>query len=130
MKFFRIICLLFVSVSLFAQQKPEDEEKQFRTSIDNRIEYLTGLLDLEDWQVFYMDSILTHDYTAMRDDLKALNEAKSTNQDNYIRVQDKWMEKIYQSLLGVFDEAQTAKYLKNGAAREKKARDKREAKRK
>ena len=40
------------------------------------------------------------------------------------------MEQIYNAFSKVFDEDQWAKYLKQGAAREKKARDKRAAKRK
>jgi hypothetical protein len=40
-------------------------------------------------------------------------------------VQDKWLEAIYQSYLRILNENQKAKYLKSGAAKAKKARDKR-----
>ena len=43
--------------------------------------------------------------------------------------EDKWEEQIYTAMEKVLDEKQWAKYLKTGAAREKKARDKRAAKR-
>ena len=87
------------------------------------------ILELEDWQSFYVDSILTHDYDALRVELKSLQAAKMSNADVYQQVQDKWAEQIYVALQKVLDEKQWAKYLKNGAAREKKARDKRAAKR-
>ena len=53
-----------------------------------------------------------------------------SNADVYQQVQDKWAEQIYVALQKVLDEKQWAKYLKNGAAREKKSRDKRAEKRK
>ena len=42
----------------------------------------------------------------------------------YYDVQYKWMDKIYDAYGKLFDEDQWAKYLKSGAAREKKTRDK------
>ena len=71
-----------------------------------------------------------HDFDAMRLELKGLRDAKVSNSDAYVRAQDKWSEQIYNSLQKVFNEEQWAKYLKSGAARDKKSRDKRAAKRK
>ena len=133
MKFFGIIILLCLPICLSAQQSqtdPEKEEKQMRTAIDAQIETFTRTLKLEDWQIFYLDSIMTHDYTAMRDELKSLSEAKVGNADAYQMVQDKWMEKMYQAFDKVLDRDQWTKYQKSGAGRDKKARDKRAAKRK
>lgn len=128
MKFFGISILMFLSLSAFAQQQPmspEEEAKQMRTAIDAQIEEYTKLLKLEDWQVFYMDSIMTHDYQAMKDELDALSKAKVSNTDAYISTQDKWNEQIFNSFRRIFDDAQWEKYLKSGARRDKKARDKR-----
>ena len=131
MKFFWILALSFLSFGAFAQnQSPEEEEKQLRKAIDAQIENYTDLLKLEDWQIFYLDSILTNDFSAMMAELKELSQAKVRNQDAYMIVQDKWSGQIYKSLKGVCDENQWAKYEKSGAARDKKARDKRAAKRK
>ena len=80
--------------------------------------------------MFYVDSILTHDYNAMRDELMVKSAAKVASSDVYVQIQDKWMEQIYNSFSKVFDNDQWAKYLKQGAGREKKARDKRADKRK
>lgn len=133
MKLFGItVLLLLFPLCVFAQQVPQDEEaelKQMREAIDKQVEDYENLLNLEDWQVFYVDSIMTHDYEAMRSELKALQEAKVSNAEAYQRTQDKWMEAIYQAYNKVFNEEQWTRYLKSGAAREKKARDKREAKR-
>ena len=129
-KYFAICVLSFLPFCAFAQQQSEEEElKQFREAIDKTVDMYTDQLDLEGWQTFYVDSILTHDYEAMRDELKGMQAAKMSNSDAYTRVQDKWAEQMYVPLQKVFNEEQWAKYLKSGAAREKKARDKRAAKR-
>lgn len=131
-KFFGITALLLLPLWLGAQQPMTEEEeiKQMRESIDKTVDNYTNLLDLADWQIFYLDSILTHDFDAMRLELKGLRDAKMSNADAYVRAQDKWSEQIYTSLQKVFNEEQWAKYLKSGAARDKKSRDKRAAKRK
>ncbi len=131
-KYFGISVLLLPTLWLGAQA-PQDEEselKQLRENIDKTVENYESMLDLEVWQTFYLDSILTHDYGALRQELKGLQAAKVSNTDAYMRVQDKWEEQIYGSLQKVFNDEQWAKYLKSGAGRDKKARDKRAAKRK
>ena len=130
-KFFGIICSLLLSLTAWAQQPQSEEEqlKQLRESIERSVENYENLLNLEDWQSFYVDSILTHDYEALRLELKGLQAAKMSNADVYQQVQDKWAEQIYVAMQKVLDERQWEKYLKAGAAREKKARDKRAAKR-
>ena len=127
-----ILALCCLSIGLFAQEKMSEEErqKQFFEAIDKQIERLTLMLDLEAWQEFYVDSIFTHDYAAMQAEFESLSKAKVSNSEIFYDTQDKWMEQIYQSLHKVFNEEQWAKYLKSGAAREKKARDKRAAKKK
>jgi len=117
---------------LAGAQQPQNEEeaaKQMREAINQSVENYERLLGLEDWQTFYVDSILTHDYEALRVEVKALQTAKMTNADVYQQVQDKWAEQVYVAMQKVLDEKQWDKYLKSGAAREKKARDKRAAKR-
>lgn len=90
-------------------------------------ERLERLLELEYWQVFYVDSTLQHDYQAMKEELEALQAAKVSNSSMYIAVQDKWMEKIDSTYMRYFTEAQWKAYLKSGAAKLQKARAKRKA---
>lgn len=131
-KIFWIGALLLLPLWAGAQQPQSEEEelKQMREAIDRTVDNYVNLLDLEDWQTFYVDSILTHDYEAMRQELKDMRDAKMTNTEGYQRVQDKWAEQVYNAFQKVFNEEQWAKYLKTGAARDKKSRDKRAAKRK
>ena len=97
--------------------------------IQKQIDNMTKALDLDDWQIFYVDSILTHDYSGLQAEYMALQKSKVSDQNRYYQVQDKWNEQIYNAIHGVLDEQQWQKYLKSGAAREKKSRDKRAAKR-
>ena len=131
-KIFWIGALLLLPLWAGAQQPQTEEEelKQMREMIDRTVDNYTSLLDRDDWQIFYVDSILTHDYEAMRQEVKGMRDAKMTNTEGYQRVQDKWAEQVYTAFQKVFNEEQWAKYLKTGAARDKKSRDKRAAKRK
>ena len=89
---------------------------------------LQRVLDLEDWQVFYVDSILKHDYTAMMAEADKLRAAKVANSSLYIEVNDRWMEKIDAAYRKIFTDEQWAAYLKQGAGKAQKARAKRKAK--
>lgn len=106
------------------QEKQPDVYEQAEQEADR----LQGLLDLEDWQVFYVDSTLKHDFPAMMADYEELKKAKVANQSMYQDVHDKWMEQIDKTYKRIFTDEQWAKYLKNGAARAQKARAKRKEK--
>ena len=105
------------------QEKQPDVYEQAEQEADR----LQGLLDLEDWQVFYVDSTLKHDFPAMMADYEELRKAKVANQSMYQDVHDKWMDQIDKTYMRIFTDEQWAKYLKNGAARAQKARAKRKA---
>lgn len=134
MKKFAIAALLLLPICAFAQapQGQQDEAaamKQFQESIDNEIERYADALKLEDWQIFYLDSIFNYNYHHRADEIRELNKQRVTNEEAYYAVDDKWMEANYQALQKVFDKDQWARYLKMGAEKAKKARDKRAAKR-
>lgn len=122
------LMLGFLSLSAAAQdtaQAQKEAEEKLYESVDREVERLTNLLDLDDAQIFYVDSILTHDLKAVQDDFATLARQKVTNMDIYEDARLRWMDKIYYAYEKVFNEEQWAKYLKSGAARDKKNRDKR-----
>ncbi|MBO4610513.1 MAG: hypothetical protein J5668_00245 [Bacteroidales bacterium] len=134
MKLFRILvlsllALIPVAVRAQEQKSPEQMEKEMYAAIEKEVEKYTNLLDLDMAQEFYVDSILTHDYFAMREEMMQKSNARVSSNDVYVSIQDKWAEKIYVAFRKVLTDEQWEKYLKNGAAKDKKARDKREAKR-
>jgi hypothetical protein len=56
-----------------------------------------------------------------------LRAAKVSNASMYQSVQDKWMEQIDATYKKIFNPQQWAAYLKSGAAKAQKAREKRRA---
>jgi ATP-dependent Lon protease len=109
-------------------QSPEQQEKQMTEYIDKEVQRLSGLLNLEYWQEFYVDSILNHDIRARQEELLGLQKARVENTDLYMAISDKWMEKIDDSFKRFFTPEQWEKYQKSGARRAQKERDKRKKK--
>ena len=128
MKFVHIalaVCL-FWAVALFAKAQ-EPEKMDIFQQAEEEADRLQRVLDLEDWQVFYVDSTLKHDLPAMMAEYEKLRAAKVANTSIYYATQDKWMDKIDASYKKIFNESQWAAYLKSGAAKAQKARAKRKA---
>jgi hypothetical protein len=126
MKLFIVAAFLFLGSFLASaqEQKQPDIYQQAETEADR----LQKLLDLEDWQVFYVDSTLKHDWPAMIAEYDDLRMKKVSNNSMYQAVQDKWMEQIEKTYEKIFNPEQWAAYLKTGAAKLQKAREKRKAK--
>ena len=132
MKLARSIKWAVVAVLLFASgftsfaQQPEGPD--IYEQAENEADRLQRVLDLEDWQVFYVDSTLKHDWPAMIAEYDDLRMKKVSNSSMYQAVQDKWMEQIDKTYEKIFNPEQWAAYLKTGAAKLQKAREKRKAK--
>ena len=115
----------FSSMDSYAQQQPQ--KMDLNVMAEEEADKLQKLLDLEDWQVFYVDSTLKHDYQGLMDEIGKLQASKVANSSLYIAAQDKWMDKIDASYKKIFTEMQWAAYLKSGAGKAQKARAKRKA---
>ena len=124
--------LLLGPVALRAQnqgpQTDEQREKQLLEFIDQEVKRLSVQLGREYGQALYVDSTLTHDLTALEEELADLQKTKVNNVDIYQSVQDKWMQQIDDSYHRFFTEEQWKKYWKSTGQRNQKARDKRKAK--
>lgn len=121
-----VFSVLGISASAQQQEKQPDVYEQAEQEADR----LQRLLDLEDWQVFYVDSTLKHDIPAMMAEYDKLRDSKVNNSAMYYAVQDKWMDKIDESYRRIFNDEQWKAYLKGGAGKAQKAREKRKEKRK
>ena len=123
--YYLLICVftIFFAGKLCAQepQKAPDIYQQ----IEDEADRLQRMLDLEDWQVFYVDSILKHNFPAMREEFEQLSKQKVSNTTLYMSVQDKWLEKTDSAYMKIFTKEQWAAYLKSGAGKQQKARAKR-----
>ena len=106
------------------QQDAPDIYEQAEMEADR----LQRVLDLEDWQTFYVDSTLKHDFPAMMAEYEQLRLAKVSNTNMYQDVRDKWLDQIDATYKRIFTEEQWAAYLKQGAGKAQKAREKRRLK--
>lgn len=124
-----IILSIVMPVSLVSAQEQQDQKTPSTEEMASKeADRLADLLKLEDWQVFYVDSTLQHDFAAYQEDVKKLQSAKVDNYELYTLTRDKWMEQIDNTYKKIFTESQWAAYLKSGAAKQIKAREKRKAK--
>ena len=114
-------------VGMQSMNAQEQKQPDIYERAEMEADRLQKLLDLEDWQVFYVDSTLKHDFPAMMSECDKLQASKVMNTSLYIAVQDKWMEQIDATYKKIFTPEQWAAYLKNGGQRAQKARDKRKA---
>lgn len=119
------ILAILSCLSAFAQEGKEPTPDEMAAKEADR---LAELLKLEDWQVYYVDSTLQHDYAACQMELKELQTARVSNYDLYNIARDKWMEQIDNTYKRIFNDTQWAAYLKSGAAKQQKAREKRRLK--
>lgn len=119
------IFMLFMGFCANAQQQDQPDISQ---QAEMEADRLQRTLDLEDWQTFYVDSTLKHDYAAMMAEYAQLQKAKVSNTSMYIAVQDKWRDKIDEAFRRFFNDEQWEAYMKSGAGKAQKARAKRKAK--
>ena len=123
-----LLSTLMIIPSLAAVAQEQGEQPDVYEQAEMEADRLQRVLDLEDWQVFYVDSTLKHDFPAMMAEYDKLKASKVSNTSLYIAVQDKWMDQIDATYKRIFSEQQWAAYLKSGAAKAQKARAKRKAK--
>lgn len=119
-----LLAVLLLPFTLAAQEK----ETTLDEFCEKEADRLAQLLNLEDWQTFYVDSTLKHDFGQMQAEADAMNKAKVSNAELYQRVNDKWMAQIDKTYEKIFTKEQWEKFLKMGEGKKIKAREKRMAK--
>ena len=122
-----VLMLMATCAEAFAQQQ-QPEGPDIYEQAEAEADRLQGVLKLEDWQTFYVDSTLKHDYPAMMAEMEDLRAAKITNVDIFQDVQDKWWDRIDASYRNIFTDEQWKAYLKSGAGKAQKMREKRRSK--
>ena len=126
MKLVYTLLILFAVAPVLAAQEPEKPKEPWEMA-EEEADRLQRVLELEDWQVFYVDSTLKHDFQGLMDEIGKLQASKVSNSSLYVAVQDKWMDRIDSTYMKIFTETQWAAYLKSGAGKAQKARAKRKA---
>lgn len=106
----------------------EPQQPDMNKIAEEEADRLQNLLELEDWQVFYVDSTLKASYAKLQMEYDRLHKAKVSNIVLYQEAHDKCSESIDASYKSIFTEEQWAAYLKSGAAKQQKKRAKRNKK--
>ena len=123
-----LLAFLSASVSVRALAQQQEKMPDIYQQAEMEADRLQKLLDLEDWQTFYVDSTLKHDYPAMMAEYEEMKNAKFGNTTMYVAVQDRWMDQIDATYRKIFTDEQWATYLRQGAGKAQKAREKRRMK--
>ena len=71
-----VLASMIFSVSALAQQQEKPDVNQ---QAEEEADRLQRVLDLEDWQVFYVDSTLKHDLSAIMAEYEKLQDSKVNN---------------------------------------------------
>ena len=125
--------MLLVIVSLLAfsahsASAQSQEPVDLNMLAEEEADKLARLIDLEDWQVFYVDSTLKANFFQLQVELEKLQKAKITNTSLYQDVKDKCWDEIDRNYKKWFTPEQWEAYLKTGAAKLQKQRAKRREK--
>lgn len=123
---FAILALMLAATPLCRAQ--QEKEPSLEEMCEAESDRLAEMLDLDDWQVFYVDSILKHDYAGMRAELEELQKSKVSNSSVYVEIQDRWWDRIDAAYQKLFTPEQWTLYLKQGAAKARQARERRREK--
>ena len=104
---------------------PNEMYADTQKAIDAFTKKMNQELKLADWQQFKMDSLLNVNFFGKTNELLDMNMRKVSAINLYQMISDKWDEKTYESIHLILNDEQWEKYLKLGAAKEKRQRDKR-----
>ena len=115
---------LFTSYEASAQDPEPPDMNQIA---EEEADKLQRLLNLEDWQVFYVDSTLKANYAQLKAEYDKLQTSKVGNIVLYQEAHDRCSDRIDAAYKAIFNDKQWAQYLKNGAAKLQKQRAKRKA---
>lgn len=124
--------LVIVSLLTFSAQSAcaqNQEPVDLNQIAEEEADKLARLIDLEDWQVFYVDSTLKANFFQLQVELEKLQKAKVTNTDIYQEAKDRCWDEIDRNYQKWFTPEQWNAYLKTGAAKLQKQRAKRKEKR-
>lgn len=124
--------LIILAVAIFASglvsglyAQNEDKQPSPEEVAAKEVKTLTEYLKLSEAQEFYVDSIITHDYVALKAAIDDLQASGRQDIEIYKQTKEQWTNKMCASLKKVLDDQQYIRYLKRiGKGKEyKKGKD-------
>ena len=95
--------------SAYAQQQEEKTPEEIAIEQANKLEVD---LKLNSTQVFYVDSVLRHNYAELQAEIDNARARGSQDQNTYKTINDKWMFRTFDAFKVILDEQQYIRYLK------------------
>ncbi|NTV19571.1 MAG: hypothetical protein HGA83_09100 [Bacteroidales bacterium] len=109
-----IINVLFFSPFIYGQNQEQQPQKTPIEVASEQAERLQKELNLKDYQLFLVDSVLQRNFTDLMNEVESMKVAGIQTRESYKSVQDKWTTKTDQAFEKIFDKEQFIKYLKMG----------------
>ncbi len=123
------LAIVMLSVTAFSGTEASAQSQEpvdLNVLAEEEADKYQKMLDLEDWQTFYVDSTLKANFFQLQVELEKLQKAKVTNTSIYQAARDRCWDEIDRNFKKWFTEKQWAAYLKSGAAKLQKQRAKRQ----
>ncbi|MBO4692014.1 MAG: hypothetical protein J5604_04480 [Bacteroidales bacterium] len=111
----RITLLLIATIVLFSANNAfaqDDKEITPEEYAEKQVKTLTTKLELSESQEFYVDSILTTNFVALKKAIEDLQRSGMQDPQTYRKCNEMWQEKTIAAMKKVLDEQQFIKYLK------------------
>lgn len=120
-----LLMMAATAAPLLAQSNGQEPPKTIPEIAAERADQLMRVLKLEDYQVFQVDSTLSHDLQAQQDEVKRMQKAGISNADFYTAVVDQWNNATDSTFQCIFTPDQWKRYLRSIYGKGKRQRDKR-----
>lgn len=131
-----LLCLVAAfalkAAPLCAQQQQPKAPPSPAEFAEQEVSRLEKLLKLDEYQAFYVDSILQHDMQGMMDEIQEMQRAGMQEMSSFRIVQDRWRKQIEAAYQKIFTPEQWEKYLIDSGQKKsdkKKSREERRRKR-
>jgi hypothetical protein len=108
------INVLFFSPFIYGQNQEQQPQKTPIEIASEQAERLQKELNLKDYQLFLVDSVLQKNFTDLTKEIESMRVAGIQTRESYKSVQDKWASKTDEAFEKIFDKEQFIKYLKMG----------------
>jgi hypothetical protein len=108
------INVLFFSPFIYGQNQEQQPQKTPIEVASEQAEKLQKELNLKDYQLFLVDSVLQRNFTDLMKEVESMRVAGIQTRESYKSVQEKWTAKTDNAFEKIFDKEQFIKYLKMG----------------
>ena len=108
------INVLFFSPFIYGQNQEQQPQKTPIEVASEQAEKLQKELNLKDYQLFLVDSVLQRNFTDLMKEVESMRVAGIQTRESYKSVEEKWTAKTDNAFEKIFDKEQFIKYLKMG----------------